>query len=550
MQSSSSELLPKFGPSNRAADPSWAVVPTNVEKPGAVDESLSRAIEESITANYNDFATQAYERPPLEECVRRDGRPVALRPTSATSVYAALALQALYFVPQVRASVASWRPSSYDDDTNPHPPTDGHEYAMWSLLEMFSHMDLAVITEMNADKLLKEFETEIPRLSDSPGELTFSFLSNLTRIVETALHKDIATESHQWPRLFHFRYGFADKEPNEGPFDSRLDSPVVRVDVHTDGTQPMDLVACLAKQLSLDIRQQVIFEPSAVVMFHLVRHETLPSYSSGPAQSRQRFRYPLHVYLDQFLKENVEVSAAKQQEQEEINEKILALRYKEGELKRRNKTDVLKDLRSTLHYYEHVANKDDPMRRQTIDSMAMKLRKAVTRIENEIETIDSQIGKLQAQSASIFDSPELKQHRYDLRAVLVHDGVLGRKHLYTYVNEGGTWWKTVDYEVTEVSEETVLTDSAGLHLNGGPYILMYSRVLSDEQIKAPCSWPEALKRKIKDNNRQFLSEVPPEAARLARHMSSGSSSPSQWDTPSSSVAAPSSPRGDPMDMSP
>ena len=39
--------------------------------------------------------------------------------------------------------------------------------------------------------------------------------------------------------------------------------------------------------------------------------------------------------------------------------------------------------------------------------------------------------------------------QYDLRAVLVHDGVYGRKHLYSYVKDKGTWWKTHDYIVTE-----------------------------------------------------------------------------------------------------
>lgn len=33
----------------------------------------------------------------------------------------------------------------------------------------------------------------------------------------------------------------------------------------------------------------------------------------------------------------------------------------------------------------------------------------------------------------------------------MHDGVYGRNHLYSYVNDNDTWWKTVDWVVTEVS---------------------------------------------------------------------------------------------------
>lgn len=33
----------------------------------------------------------------------------------------------------------------------------------------------------------------------------------------------------------------------------------------------------------------------------------------------------------------------------------------------------------------------------------------------------------------------------------MHDGVYGRNHLYSYVNDNDTWWKTVDWDVTEAS---------------------------------------------------------------------------------------------------
>ena len=62
--------------------------------------------------------------------------------------------------------------------------------------------------------------------------------------------------------------------------------------------------------------------------------------------------------------------------------------------------------------------------------------------------------------------------------------------MYSYVQDvGGTWWKTVDTEVVEVPEETVLTDPTGVHLGAGPYLLFYSRHLSDEQLCEPLVWP-------------------------------------------------------------
>jgi hypothetical protein len=43
--------------------------------------------------------------------------------------------------------------------------------------------------------------------------------------------------------------------------------------------------------------------------------------------------------------------------------------------------------------------------------------------------------------------------QYDLRVVFIHDGIFGRKHLYSYVQDKGKWWKTVDNAVTEVIGE-------------------------------------------------------------------------------------------------
>lgn len=72
----------------------------------------------------------------------------------------------------------------------------------------------------------------------------------------------------------------------------------------------------------------------------------------------------------------------------------------------------------------------------------------------------------------------------------MHTGLPGRKQIYSYVQDvEGTWWKSVDTDVDEVPEETVLTDPTGIHLGAGPYLLFYSRHLSDEQLREPLVWP-------------------------------------------------------------
>jgi hypothetical protein len=90
---------------------------------------MDRAIQESLQGSYNDFADEAYEETPIEDRVRQDNRyaisihllvlstltrvvrPIALRPTQATLTHAALLIQGLFFVPQVRLGMARFRPT-------------------------------------------------------------------------------------------------------------------------------------------------------------------------------------------------------------------------------------------------------------------------------------------------------------------------------------------------------------------------------------------------------------------------------------------------------
>jgi hypothetical protein len=111
---------------------------------------------------------------------------------------------------------------------------------------------------------------------------------------------------------------------------------IVKVDIRDD-EQSADLVSALSARMAhseIPSRQQVIFEPSDVVTFQLVRHDALPTYSRNPCLPRQPFRYPKHIYLDQYMKENVEISSAKWRQQKEIAEKIQTLTLRENSLKR------------------------------------------------------------------------------------------------------------------------------------------------------------------------------------------------------------------------
>jgi len=128
-------------------------------------------------------------------------------------------------------------------------------------------------------------------------------------------------------------------------------------------------------------------------------------------------------------------------------------------------------------------------------------------MESQVKEIEMEISKLEKQSSEVLEVPELKQYRYDLRAVLVHDGQFGRSHIYSYTYDKEKWWLTNDQEVHEVHEDLVLNDTAGLHYGAGPYMLLYSRALPEDMENAAVQWPERLKSPVIHNNTRLLKDT-------------------------------------------
>jgi len=88
----------------------------------------------------------------------------------------------------------------------------------------------------------------------------------------------------------------------------------------------------------------------------------------------------------------------------------------------------------------------------------------------------------------------------------MHDGLKGRKHVYSYINHDDAWWKVVGHTVTKVTFDTVLNDKDGMHLGAGPFLLIYSRPLSEPLIN---EWPDVIKVGARADSSEFLEKFPP-----------------------------------------
>ena len=123
---------------------------------------------------------------------------------------------------------------------------------------------------------------------------------------------------HLRQRLLHFQYGSGISEPGE----LLQETSIVPIDVN--GGESNNLIGRLSTQLSKPQsepgKQSVIFEPSAVVAFELVRSSSTPS-----ATTNKTFTYPKSIYLDQFLRENVELAQEKRKQKQDMLDEIQRL---------------------------------------------------------------------------------------------------------------------------------------------------------------------------------------------------------------------------------
>ncbi|RPD52248.1 hypothetical protein L226DRAFT_474460 [Lentinus tigrinus ALCF2SS1-7] len=353
-----------FGPSDRAPNPSWAMVPSNVEAnaPSGMsqdDQAMSQAIEASLSYNIPE---DIYHELPLEERVREGDTPVALRPTLPGEAYAALILHSLYFVPQFKHTIAQWLPLPEPGTYEMEPPRSGPAHQAWTILEMYTNMDLARMSELNVDASLRAFSTEPwGGPAERPGDVSARFYGRLVYAIENVLkYNNINNPERKHRRLMELQYGEHGAEPDDL---STHNLSVVRVNV---GSSPdsNDLLSALAAEFAppdtlknkAPMRRHVIFEPSEVIAFELVRDSAPPSYDAaiGRKNERSTFRYPKSLYLDQFMRDSYELANQKRMTQRGLLDGIKDLEARKQKLLHFNDKGTLRvaDLQSSLYYYE------------------------------------------------------------------------------------------------------------------------------------------------------------------------------------------------------
>ncbi|KAF8585632.1 hypothetical protein K439DRAFT_1660151 [Ramaria rubella] len=496
----SMETRPNFGPSNRIDDTQqWAMVPSNAPPSmSQEDHALNRALEASLSSSFVGASQEPYEEPsdPIER-VRKDGWPTALRVTNSTICYAPIVLQCVLSLPKVYDRILRYK-GTYKGTDEDH-----------ALAHQFQRLAANAIhtarAYMAVDELLDTFGSPAP-ISNQHSILnaTRDYYMDISGSLESIPHQD---DQFSDTPLMVFQGGNVYADVNEA---SSTYASGCHMDLAVPSPLGSDMVSCLAYSFSKS--EVCLTELSECLAFSVRRHDDI----TLPGTERAPLKYPPRIYLDRFMQDNLELSIELRNHQEGMQHEIQKLMTDRQKLSNWKNEDTLKAVRSSVHYFEHLAvDGGDPKRKELHEQSKLKLLSVIKQIEANVQYLDTRIEQLTADVEDLFNNPDLQQHGYDLCAVIMHDGLFGRNHVYSYTkDQKGAWFKIVDYQISKVTEDMVLNDSTGLHLGAGPIFLMYSRVNSIApalQEEYP-RWPRIVKDLVIQENATFLAELPPNIA--------------------------------------
>jgi hypothetical protein len=201
------------------------------------------------------------------------------------------------------------------------------------------------------------------------------------------------------------------------------------------------------------------------------------------APRKCNFQYTIDktVYMDRYMIEKKEKSLQKFKEMESCRREISKARLEIDTLKGTN-TDKRELLSQTLTYFERKQHDSDEASEDvdSLEALQYIINTVKENIESRLKELEMRIAEQKEKMSNLFNSEDMKENPYGLRATFHHDGKSGTGHYWAYIwvepaeesllsdipSEGG-WFKFCDASVTPASEAAMLNDPVP------PFSLMY-----------------------------------------------------------------------------
>lgn len=499
--STSTALVPVAGPKPRGDDTPLKPLDHSGLGISQEDHALHQALEASLSTSLNaDVFVELTE----EDNVRKEGFPTLIRTRNLSHVVGTLLLQALFAVPQLRIAIANWRT---DEKEIPDYPSVNLVQLVFATLDQCQMATLPL-----DDGFTALFGHPLLHPNSPSDDIKELYDLAIARRCEAAFAEQgfwpVDPETDLAPRIMLSRKGSSDTAIHYPADLSVNDIATLDVLSVTTLAEPNTLEAAIFRHMLKSPNPSFLVRRAPVLGIRVTRHD-------GPSAERTPLSYPPRLYLDPYLWENRLFVDQKVQEMRQCFEEAEKLQKTAQYFAAREGQDPMADLKRTIHYLEHVAQPGaDDERAMRLKSMAEKLKATLDGLDGQLTQCKERSQQLLTKAAGMLYIPELTRVAYDLRAVLVHDGLLGREHSYAYLRdpESNKWFRSCDASVEEVPEATVLNDSAGLHLNAGPYYFLYSEALPDDFVFPELVWPDDHLERVAEDNAQFRNKLPLELA--------------------------------------
>ena len=243
------------------------------------------------------------------------------------------------------------------------------------------------------------------------------------------------------------------------------------------------------------------------------------------------FNFPATLYMDRYLEQHRE-------EVPDMRQRVAALRKDTAQLQAQ-----LDKLNQYQHKTgrpsaEHIVLPEDDWLAATVDMLKSDpagedvsgavalLERRLQRVAGERLQLEKQLEARAAEAEAVYSC--MRQHEYQLLAVLVHDGLAASGHYWAYIKGAagaepeagsGGWHKYSDMSVTQVEEEEVFRVSQGGSLGGASqasaYCLFFHRtdVPTAPGAHAKSGGPKSvytmphLQREVEDDNRCLQDDI-------------------------------------------
>ncbi|KAG9046223.1 hypothetical protein FS837_004855 [Tulasnella sp. UAMH 9824] len=460
-QSTSTALVPVAGPKPRGDDTPLKPMGHSGLGISQEDHALHQALEASLSTSLNaDVFVELAD----EDNVRKDGFPTAIRSRNLSHVAATLLLQALFAVPQLRVFMSKWRP---DEKAI-------LDYPYVSLVQqVFAHLDQCQMATLPLDDGFIALFGHPLLHPNSPGDdIKELYDLALARRCEAVFAEQgflpVDPETELAPRVMLSRTGSSETAIHYPDDLSVNDIATLDVMSVTTLAEPNTLDAAIFRYMLQHPIPSFLVRRAPVLGIRVTRHD-------GPAAERTPLSYPSRLYLDPYLWENHLLVDQKVQEMKQCFEEAEKLQKTAQHFTAREGQDPMADLKRTIHYLEHVAQPGaDEERAMRLKSMAEKLKATLEGLDGQLAQCKERSQELLTKAAGMLHIPELTR--------------------------------------VAVPEATALNDSAGLHLNAGPYYFLYSEALPEDFVLPELVWPDDHLERIAEDNAQFRNKLPLELA--------------------------------------